>query len=144
MDKSVVQNWIKDHALTFYIETYGCQMNAHDSEKIAGILISLGCKRSNSKMEADLILFNTCCVRQNAENKIFGNVGKLKQLMRQKPKADRWRMRLHDAATRCCGKTLEDLSLRRSDFWHKQYGSSPADALFLSDRKRTDDKHMRR
>ncbi len=75
-----VKEYIINLGFTFDIETYGCQMNAHDSEKIAGILTSIGYRPSAEKYEADLVIFNTCCVRENAENKIFGNVGKMKQI----------------------------------------------------------------
>ena len=78
-DIEKLERYIIDNSLTYYIETYGCQMNAHDSEKISGILSSLGYSRAQDKDKADLVLFNTCCVRENAENKIYGNVGKMKQ-----------------------------------------------------------------
>ncbi len=69
----------------FYkINTYGCQMNVHESEKIAGILENLGYKATNEDSLADIILFNTCCIRENAEDKLFGNVGALKQLKKEK------------------------------------------------------------
>ena len=55
-------------------------MNEHESEKIAGILEELGYRPAQEKEEADFILFNTCCVRENAEQKTFGNVGKIKKL----------------------------------------------------------------
>ncbi len=71
--------------LQFYIETYGCQMNMHDSEKIAGILSTLGGTQTKSKKAADIIVFNTCCVRENAENKLYGNVGKLKAVKAKRP-----------------------------------------------------------
>lgn len=65
--------------LRYYIESYGCQMNAHDSEKLAGMLCAMGYQATQSKDEADLILFNTCCVRDHAEKRVFGNVGALKK-----------------------------------------------------------------
>lgn len=69
----------------FYkINTYGCQMNVHESEKIAGILENLGYKATNEDSKADIILFNTCCIRENAEDRLFGNVGALKQLKKEK------------------------------------------------------------
>lgn len=69
----------------FYkINTYGCQMNVHESEKIAGILENLGYKATNEDSNADIILFNTCCIRENAEDRLFGNVGALKQLKKEK------------------------------------------------------------
>ena len=85
MDYTKIKQYVTAHDFTFYIETYGCQMNSHDSEKIAGILSNLGYKPSFQKESADLILFNTCCVRENAENKIFGNVGKMKQIKQRRP-----------------------------------------------------------
>lgn len=68
----------------YYIVTYGCQMNVHESEKIAGLLRSLGCDAARSEEEADIIVFNTCCIRENAENHAFGNIGALKKIKRQK------------------------------------------------------------
>ncbi len=59
-------------------------MNVHESEKIAGILENLGYKATNEDSLADIILFNTCCIRENAEDRLFGNVGALKQLKKEK------------------------------------------------------------
>ncbi|MDE6585933.1 MAG: tRNA (N6-isopentenyl adenosine(37)-C2)-methylthiotransferase MiaB [Clostridia bacterium] len=64
----------------YHIVTYGCQMNVHESEKIAGILSELGYKSSDSMEKADIVVFNTCCIRENAENHAFGNIGMLKKL----------------------------------------------------------------
>ncbi|MBI6872485.1 tRNA (N6-isopentenyl adenosine(37)-C2)-methylthiotransferase MiaB [Clostridium aciditolerans] len=64
----------------FYLETWGCQMNEEDSEKLSGMLKKLGYSRTNNKHNADLIIFNTCCVRENAELKVYGNLGALKKL----------------------------------------------------------------
>lgn len=69
----------------YYIETYGCQMNVHDSEKLAGMLSDMGYEKADSKEEADIILFNTCCVRENAELRVYGNLGALRALKEQKP-----------------------------------------------------------
>ena len=69
----------------YHIVTYGCQMNVHESEKMAGILHDLGYIETQEKEEADIILFNTCCIRENAENHAFGNIGALKKLKKQKP-----------------------------------------------------------
>lgn len=76
---------IKDKNLKFCISTFGCQMNAHDSEKIQGMLKQIGYIETDKEAEADLILYNTCCVRENAEKKIFGKLGYLKLLKRKKP-----------------------------------------------------------
>ena len=73
-------------AQTYWITTFGCQMNVHDSEVLAGILESLGYKSAASVDEADLILLNTCCVRENAENRTYGHIGNLKSLKEQNPR----------------------------------------------------------
>ena len=69
----------------YHIVTYGCQMNVHESEKIAGILRRMGYEETQEKENADIILFNTCCIRENAENHAFGNIGALKKLKKEKP-----------------------------------------------------------
>lgn len=71
--------------LKYYIETWGCQMNEEDSEKLSGMLINLGYSKTNAKESADVIIFNTCCVRENAEFKVYGNLGELKKLKKDKP-----------------------------------------------------------
>ena len=69
----------------YFIATYGCQMNEHDSEKLAGMLSNMSYLECDYKEEADLIIFNTCCVRENAELKVYGNLGQLKPLKKKKP-----------------------------------------------------------
>ncbi len=70
---------------TYHIVTLGCQMNARDSETIAGMFEEMGMRAAPTREEADLILYNTCCVRENAENKALGNVIWLKELKKDKP-----------------------------------------------------------
>lgn len=70
--------------MKYFIVTYGCQMNLHESEKIAGLLEELGYTAASGQEEADIIVFNTCCIRENAENHAFGNIGALKKLKKQK------------------------------------------------------------
>lgn len=70
--------------MKYHIVTYGCQMNLHESEKIAGMLKDLGYTTESPIEDADIIVFNTCCIRENAENHAFGNIGALKKLKRQK------------------------------------------------------------
>lgn len=65
--------------MKYYINTYGCQMNVHDSEKIAGILEELGYVQADSQNDADIVVFNTCCIRETAEQKIYGHIGTLKK-----------------------------------------------------------------
>ncbi|TQS75486.1 tRNA (N6-isopentenyl adenosine(37)-C2)-methylthiotransferase MiaB [Ornithinibacillus gellani] len=69
----------------FLIRTYGCQMNEHDTEVMAGILTEMGYEATNDTNDADIILLNTCAIRENAENKVFGEIGHLKPLKLEKP-----------------------------------------------------------
>ena len=69
----------------YLISTFGCQMNEHDSEKIAWILDGMGYELTNNREEADLIIFNTCAVRKSAEERVFGQLGELKALKRKNP-----------------------------------------------------------
>ncbi|WP_288480972.1 tRNA (N6-isopentenyl adenosine(37)-C2)-methylthiotransferase MiaB [uncultured Clostridium sp.] len=70
---------------TYFIATYGCQMNEEDSEKLSGMLKRFGYTRTEERDTADIIIFNTCCVRENAENKVFGNLGAIKKLKEKNP-----------------------------------------------------------
>ncbi len=70
---------------TYCILTYGCQMNVHESEKLAGILEDKGYISTQDKNNADIIVFNTCAIRESAEQKIMGNIGELKPLKKLKP-----------------------------------------------------------
>ena len=70
---------------TYHIVTYGCQMNAHDSEKLAGILQAMGMTEAADRGTADFVLFNTCCIRDNAERRALGNVNWLKELRKGNP-----------------------------------------------------------
>lgn len=69
----------------YYLKTMGCQMNEHDSEVIAGLLLSLGYEPTDSVDEADLILYNTCCVRENPERKVYGHIASYRRLKELKP-----------------------------------------------------------
>lgn len=79
-------NKIKDKykGKTFYLKTYGCQMNEHDSETIEALLTGLGFSKVDDYEKADLVLLNTCSIRENAHNKAFGMLGRLKHLKAQK------------------------------------------------------------
>ena len=70
---------------TYHIKTYGCQGNLADSEKMAGILNKMGYIETLSDEEADVIIFNTCAIRENAENRVFGELGRIKNLKLVKP-----------------------------------------------------------
>ncbi|MGE8204004.1 tRNA (N6-isopentenyl adenosine(37)-C2)-methylthiotransferase MiaB [Heyndrickxia sp. NPDC080065] len=69
----------------FYIRTYGCQMNEHDTEVMAGIFMQMGYEPTDSVDDANVILLNTCAIRENAENKVFGEIGHLKPLKLERP-----------------------------------------------------------
>ncbi|MBU5590680.1 tRNA (N6-isopentenyl adenosine(37)-C2)-methylthiotransferase MiaB [Clostridium sp. MSJ-4] len=71
--------------LKYYIETWGCQMNEEDSEKLSGMLKNIGYEKTESKLDASVIIFNTCCVRENAELKVYGNLGALKKVKQNNP-----------------------------------------------------------
>lgn len=68
-----------------HITTFGCQMNAHDSEKLLGMLKNMGYEETDEEKDADFIIYNTCCVRENAENKVYGNLGYLKHQKKENP-----------------------------------------------------------
>ena len=70
---------------TYHILTYGCQMNEHDSEKISGMLTSIGYEETTDDKSADLVIFNTCLIRENAELRVFGKLGEVKGLKRKNP-----------------------------------------------------------
>jgi tRNA-2-methylthio-N6-dimethylallyladenosine synthase len=73
------------HNKTYDIHTYGCQGNEADSETMAGIFESMGFSKAKNETEADVIILNTCAIRENAENRIWGELGRLKQFKRQNP-----------------------------------------------------------
>jgi tRNA-2-methylthio-N6-dimethylallyladenosine synthase len=69
----------------FFVRTFGCQMNEHDSERIAGLLEADGLVATDSADDADVVVLNTCCIRENADNKLYGTLGHLKSLKDQRP-----------------------------------------------------------
>jgi tRNA-2-methylthio-N6-dimethylallyladenosine synthase len=72
-------------ARTYEVRTYGCQMNVHDSERITGLLETAGYQKSTGERDPDLVVFNTCAVRENADNKLYGNLGMLKPAKSSNP-----------------------------------------------------------
>ena len=72
-------------ARTYQVRTYGCQMNVHDSERLAGLLEAAGYQRAAEGTDADVVVFNTCAVRENADNKLYGNVSHLAPRKRANP-----------------------------------------------------------
>ncbi|MHB8438938.1 MAG: tRNA (N6-isopentenyl adenosine(37)-C2)-methylthiotransferase MiaB [Acidimicrobiales bacterium] len=72
-------------ARTFHIRTFGCQMNEHDSQRLAGMLAAEGMVPSDDVEAADLVVFNTCCIRENADNRLYGELGRLKEVLGRRP-----------------------------------------------------------
>jgi tRNA-2-methylthio-N6-dimethylallyladenosine synthase len=70
---------------TYHLTTFGCQMNEHDSERMAGMLDQLGYRRVDSRDDADVILFNTCSIRESADNRFIGHLGEAKRLKKENP-----------------------------------------------------------
>ncbi|MBQ9018954.1 MAG: tRNA (N6-isopentenyl adenosine(37)-C2)-methylthiotransferase MiaB [Bacilli bacterium] len=81
LDKEVLNKY---SGKKYFIKTYGCQMNEHDSENISALLEKLGFTRVDNYLDADLVLLNTCSIRENAHNKAFGMLGRLKHLKLEK------------------------------------------------------------
>src|SRR5947207_5760446 len=69
----------------YHLTTFGCQMNEHDSERIKGMLESLGYAESDQRADADLILFNTCSIREAADSRFVAHLGEAKRLKRENP-----------------------------------------------------------
>ncbi|HEX4822453.1 MAG TPA: tRNA (N6-isopentenyl adenosine(37)-C2)-methylthiotransferase MiaB [Acidimicrobiales bacterium] len=69
----------------FFVHTYGCQMNEHDSERIAGLLAADGYEAAASEADADVLVLNTCCIRENADNRLYGKLGHLKAAKQARP-----------------------------------------------------------
>jgi tRNA-2-methylthio-N6-dimethylallyladenosine synthase len=72
-------------ARRYLVRTFGCQMNEHDSERLAGLLETEGMVAAESMDDADVVIFNTCCIRENADNRLYGNLGQLRSLKLQRP-----------------------------------------------------------
>src|SRR5690348_230641 len=68
---------VRQQTRTYQVRTYGCQMNVHDSERLAGLLEAAGYERAADGADADVVVFNTCAVRENADNKLYGNLSHL-------------------------------------------------------------------
>ena len=77
--KKVKENNI-NKKLKYYILTMGCSLNENDSEKICGMLEEMGYQKTENQNNADIIIFNTCCIRENAEDKLFGKLGEVKKV----------------------------------------------------------------
>ncbi|MFJ4650026.1 tRNA (N6-isopentenyl adenosine(37)-C2)-methylthiotransferase MiaB [Nocardia sp. NPDC088792] len=76
---------VRDDARTYEVRTYGCQMNVHDSERLSGLLEDAGYIKADAGATADLVVFNTCAVRENADNKLYGTLGHLAPIKADRP-----------------------------------------------------------
>jgi tRNA-2-methylthio-N6-dimethylallyladenosine synthase len=76
-DDAVASSRERSSARTYQVRTYGCQMNVHDSERLSGLLEAAGYRRAADGTDADIVVFNTCAVRENADNKLYGNLSHL-------------------------------------------------------------------
>lgn len=74
-----------DRTRTYEVKTYGCQMNVHDSERLSGLLDDAGYQPAAAGEQADIVVFNTCAVRENADNRLYGNLGRLAQVKENHP-----------------------------------------------------------
>jgi len=106
---------------TFYLETHGCQMNEHDSERIAGLLEVAGYRRVPGPEDADVAVLNTCAIRENADNKLYGHLGRLK------PVKERTGLRI--AVGGCQAEKDREGVLERAPWVDVVFGTRNIDAL---------------
>jgi tRNA-2-methylthio-N6-dimethylallyladenosine synthase len=101
---------------TYQVRTYGCQMNVHDSERLAGLLEAAGYRRATDDADADVVVFNTCAVRENADNKLYGNLSHLVQRKRDNPD-------MQIAVGGCLAQKDRDAVLRRAPWVDVVFGT---------------------
>jgi tRNA-2-methylthio-N6-dimethylallyladenosine synthase len=103
-------------ARRFYVRTYGCQMNEHDSERIAGVLAADGLEPTDDLDQADVVVLNTCCIRENADNKLYGHLSGLAALKAQRPD-------LQIAVGGCVAQKDRDVVRERAPFVDVVFGT---------------------
>ncbi|WP_052612175.1 tRNA (N6-isopentenyl adenosine(37)-C2)-methylthiotransferase MiaB, partial [Mycobacterium tuberculosis] len=103
-------------ARTYQVRTYGCQMNVHDSERLAGLLEAAGYRRATDGAEADVVVFNTCAVRENADNRLYGNLSHLAPRKRANPD-------MQIAVGGCLAQKDRDAVLRRAPWVDVVFGT---------------------
>ena len=104
-----------------YVRSYGCQQNVNDGEKIKGVLQDVGYGLCDNVEHADLILFNTCAVREHAEQRVFGNVGALKKAQGAEPASDDRCLRLYGPAGAHRRKAAPELPLCGPCLWRGRH-----------------------
>ncbi|OBJ90975.1 tRNA (N6-isopentenyl adenosine(37)-C2)-methylthiotransferase MiaB [Mycobacterium asiaticum] len=103
-------------ARTYQVRTYGCQMNVHDSERLAGLLEAAGYQRATDGADADIVVFNTCAVRENADNKLYGNLSHLAPRKRSNPE-------MQIAVGGCLAQKDRDTVLRKAPWVDVVFGT---------------------
>src|SRR3984893_15808762 len=117
-------------ARTYQVRTYGCQMNVHDSERLAGLLEAAGYRRAPDGADADVVVFNTCAVRENADNKLYGNLSHLAPRKRSDPN-------MQIAVGGCLAQKDKDTVLRKAPWVDVVFGTHNIGSLpALLDRAR--------
>ena len=101
---------------TFVVETYGCQMNVHDSERISGLLLDAGYTQALADSQPDLVVFNTCAVRENADNKLYGNLSFLAPRKKSDPN-------FQIAVGGCMAQKDKDLIIKRAPYVDVVFGT---------------------
>lgn len=101
---------------TFVVETYGCQMNLHDSERIAGLLLDAGYTQALADTQPDLVVFNTCAVRENADNKLYGNLSFLAPRKKSDPN-------FQIAVGGCMAQKDQDAIIKRAPYVDVVFGT---------------------
>ncbi|MGB6760933.1 tRNA (N6-isopentenyl adenosine(37)-C2)-methylthiotransferase MiaB [Mycobacterium sp.] len=105
-----------DQGRTYQVRTYGCQMNVHDSERLAGLLEAAGYRRAPDGADADVVVFNTCAVRENADNKLYGNLSHLAPRRRSDPD-------MQIAVGGCLAQKDKDAVLRKAPWVDVVFGT---------------------
>ena len=118
---------------TFVVETYGCQMNVHDSERIAGLLLDAGYTQALANSQPDLVVFNTCAVRENADNKLYGNLSFLAPRKKSDPN-------FQIAVGGCMAQKDQDAIIKRAPYVDVVFGTHNIGSLpILLERARVEE-----
>ena len=118
---------------TFVVETYGCQMNVHDSERIAGLLLDAGYTQALANSQPDLVVFNTCAVRENADNKLYGNLSFLAPRKKSDPNSQ-------IAVGGCMAQKDQDAIIKRAPYVDVVFGTHNIGSLpILLERARVEE-----
>ena len=115
-------SWQGVASRTYEVRTFGCQMNVHDSERLAGMLETAGLAKHEGEGSADVIVLNTCAVRENADNKLYGNLGQLRAIKLEKPD-------LQIAVGGCLAQKDQGEILRRAPWVDVVFGTHNLDVL---------------